>query len=663
MSEALAVTLYFFEGRYHGAGTWPPEPARLFQAFVSGAARAETLPIAATEALRWLESQSAPVIAAPPARKSQAVTRWVPNNDVDAKLNGTHGGYDQAVAKVRVAKQDRPWLFDAMVPLVYVWDIESNPPEGLFPVVEDLYRLGRGIDPAFASAEILRSEECAERLEAHPGVLFRPGPGSDSTVPCSGTLSSLARRHMAFGRRFTSEKGGLAFRQPPKPRILLLSYAPTPRRLLYHIRSLKPEDNGGFRPIPLTRAAALVDLVLQQTTEKLAQSLPECAAKVEHLLLGKGKVRPKSNMRMRVIPLPSSGHPEVDPSVRRLLLDVPPSCPIAIDDLDWAFTMLHPKDPSTGKLFDWKLERVNGHDKVNKHLLSASRTWQTLTPVLVPGYRRSRTGAERRNATETSAHNIRQALRHAGVLQKPTEIRLQPEPFHRRGSRAEKFELPAHMRASPISAKQLVHVKIRFCEPVEGPLLIGDGRFRGLGLMEPVRDRQDVWLFSVMGSSTPIAPEALARAARRAVMSRVASEMGTRNLPQFFTGHDADGTPVRRGARVHIGFLIDPDQRYLLIATPQALNHTEPDVEQIAHTSTLDRAVSGLKRIVAGTHGVFDLCSVSVDGSALMHASKVWESITDWQPDRYGKGDPAGWVPADVRRACTDRGLPLPTGY
>ncbi len=663
MSASLAITVYFLDGRYHGAGMWPPEPARLFQAFVAGAARGESLPPPAKEALLWLEKQSAPVIAAPPARRAKAVKRWVPNNDVDAVLCRRADGYAESVALVRTAKEDRPWIFNPAEPLLYVWDTQSDPPESLFSVVEGLYRLGHGIDPAFASVECLQPEESISLLNAYPGVLYRPGPGLGSAVPSSGTLSSLEGRHKAFGSRFKSDKNALAFRQPPKPRVSSVSYNPAPRRLLYQIRSLDPNDNGGFRPIPLTRAAMLVDSLLQQTAGRLAQVLPEHQGPIEQLLLGKGRVRPKSHMRVRVIPLPSSGHPEVDPSIRRVLVDIPSVCPIAADDIDWAFARLRPQGPVTLGLLDWQLERFEGRDTVAEYLTGMSRIWRTLTPVVLPEHRRGRTGAERRSVIEAYAHQARQALRHAEVRQKPTEIRVQLEPFQRHASRADQFDVPVRNAGGPVSTKRLMHMEIRFCELVEGPLLIGDGRFRGLGLFEPVRDCPGTWLFFISGSAS-IAPEVLARAARRAVMSRVASEMHTKGrdgLPAFFTGHETDGSPSRRGKRVHIGFLVDPESRHLLIATPHALNHTKPTTEQTKYARILNRAVSKMEHVVAGRHGAFDLSRMPLDDSPLMRPSKIWESATDYRPNRYGKGDPIVWIPDDVCRACICQELPLPS--
>ena len=61
MQRALFVTVRLHEGRYHGldnrgAREWPPAPARVFQAMISGAARGAAIPPGTQAALDWLET-------------------------------------------------------------------------------------------------------------------------------------------------------------------------------------------------------------------------------------------------------------------------------------------------------------------------------------------------------------------------------------------------------------------------------------------------------------------------------------------------------------------------------------------------------------------------------------------------------------------------------
>jgi CRISPR-associated protein Csb2 len=77
-----------------------------------------------------------------------------------------------------------------------------------------------------------------------------------------------------------------------------------------------------------------------------------------------------------------------------------------------------------------------------------------------------------------------QALRHAGIKAQVEEIRVQREPFETNGARAEAFSL-----GTRFAKERVWHVEISFKEPVLGPLVIGDGRFLGLGLMVPIYQR------------------------------------------------------------------------------------------------------------------------------------------------------------------------------
>ena len=84
MARYLCISATLLTRRYHGE-EWPPAPARLLKALVSGVmtggyrrywTRAEA-------ALRWLECQPPPVIVAAPAETISKYRLAVPNNDLD----------------------------------------------------------------------------------------------------------------------------------------------------------------------------------------------------------------------------------------------------------------------------------------------------------------------------------------------------------------------------------------------------------------------------------------------------------------------------------------------------------------------------------------------------------------------------------------------------
>ena len=256
MSASLLITVRFHEGRYHGqedrfnGADWPPSPGRLFQALVAAAARGAKILADDTRALEWLEGLAPPRIAAPVARRGRAITLFVPNNDLDSV-----GGDPARVSEIRVSKQWRPSFFDPNEPVLYLWDFESGLPEAthICAIAERLYQLGRGIDMAWASGQILERRAANAVLESHPGPMRTPGGSGEVVTPRPGTLDSLVIRYHRNRRRLTTIVAGRKtrqmFTQPPKASFRRTGYVSPPRRLYFELRGSK----GRFAPRPLSR--------------------------------------------------------------------------------------------------------------------------------------------------------------------------------------------------------------------------------------------------------------------------------------------------------------------------------------------------------------------------------------------------------------------------
>ena len=548
MPNALLLTLRFHDGRYHGAEDWPPSPARLFQALVASAAKGSEISRNERNALAWLESLAPPVIAAPTMRDGQRYQNFVPNNDLDAK-----GGDPERIGEIRVDKLICPRLFDAEIPLLYCWRF-ANDPDGqartLVKIAERLYQLGRGVDMAWAQAEILDMEEAERRLEEHGGTLHRPterNSGVLQACPGPGSLKSLIERYKAMGERFRHEvKDGkiqYAFTQPPKPRFRQIAYDSPPARLLYDLRHLAKTSE--FQACPLTRIVKLTETVRDRAAERLAAALPDKAACIKHVFGRKRDLSAADKaQRIRIAPLPSIGHPNAESSIRRVLVEIPPNCPLPVDDLKWAFSGLHlGSDPETGEIRDDSLpmlieaddRRMLDHYGVERNGKQTFHLWRTITPAALPerAARRhidpARTnetakGARERLEEETRAAGaVHQALRHAGIATAVAAVRVQREPFRAKGARAEEFA-----RDTRFSKHRLWHVEVAFIEPRNAPVIIGDGRYLGLGLMVPEkRAFREVAVFTIEGDAPPFAVRAdILTALRRALMALDRDENG-----------------------------------------------------------------------------------------------------------------------------------------
>ena len=681
MSRVLLITVRLHEGRYYGAGEWPPSPARLFQALVAGAGLGGPLTLDVTNALAWLEQLDPAIIASPRTNSGQSIRNYVPNNDLDAKT-----GDQRRIGQIRTQKVIQPRIFDAEIPFLYAWlyatsETDEQQASVVGSLADWLYQFGRGADFAWAWGELLDAQEFEDRLSAYPGVVYRPSVGGDGQAlacPASGSLSSLQARYKANSRRFKTVSVGKSikqlFSQPPKPRFVQIAYETPPSRHVYELRS--GTDESSLVAWPLTRSCKLVVAVRDGAVARLRNSMPERSAEIERVLVGRksdGADDGPTSLRVRIVPLPSIGHQHVDREIRRILVEVPAACPLRADDVDWAFSGLNPFDPETGEAIDVILtpsddESMLAHFDARNRV---SRVWRTVTPAALPepAMRRridpTRKSAEAKNAAERAAEQERaaatvfQALRHAEVGARPIEIHVQREPFGK-GDRVEAFAL-----GTRFTKQRLWHVELILDRAVPGPLVIGDGRFLGLGVMEPVQRQQGVHALGVeSGLVGAIEPTEISRALRRAVMARVQAVIGvSTSLPAFFSGHEQDGSIAHSTRSPHLAFSFDPVESRLLIVAPHVLARRVATPQELGYLQILEAAVADFRELRAGSAGLLALrpSYFAPDSDPLFAPSRDWESITPYQVTRHAKrSNAADALSEDLCAECCRRGLPRP---
>jgi CRISPR-associated protein Csb2 len=498
MSTILLISVRLHDGRYHGTGDWPPTPARLFQALVAGAGLKGPMQASDVEALEWLEMSAPPIIASPVARKGQAFDNFVPNNDLDAV-----GGDPRRIGSVRGKKAICPLLFDEEQPLLYAWALRDDAQHDTFTRIlcqlsEGVYQLGRGVDLAWAWAEVIEEAELGERLAAYDGIVHRPSIGGDGKAfacPMKGSFQSLEDRYAANQQRFEVVAVGRSvsqsFRQLPKPRFQSVTYDSPAVRKVFDVRSMDDQPQSW----DLEKASVFVQTIRNAANARLLNAFPSKAALIDHWLIGRkadGSNGGKSDERIHIIPIPSIGHTHADHAIRRVLLEIPTSCPLRADDLSWAFNGLElGQDGFLGRLMLADDMVFLDHFGFGKKFA----VWKTITPAALPvsaGRRRiepSRKLQEAKNATERAIEQqqarlaILTALRHAGVNGDALNIIVQREPFQAHGAKAEAFA-----PGTRFAKERLWHVALEFSEAVKGPLVVGDGRFLGLGVFAPVAD-------------------------------------------------------------------------------------------------------------------------------------------------------------------------------
>ncbi|MCY4004218.1 MAG: type I-U CRISPR-associated protein Csb2 [Rhodospirillales bacterium] len=677
MERALLISVRFHEGRYHGAGGWPPAPARLFQALMAGAARGAEIPVAARDALDWLERLPPPVIAAPRGEPGQGYTVFVPNNDLDAALSGSQAHeIEDAVASIRVGKTVRHTLFDASAPLLYCWHFggDETPAAALCEAAGQLYQLGRGIDPAWADAAVLEADKAKQRLSGHGGIVYHPSAGAGSAArllcPQPGTRRSLADRFAGMRARFRygdSTRSPLRlFTRPPRPLLANIAYNAPPDRLVFALRGSDAPD--GFAPRRLSEAATLIAEVREAAARRLCAGTPARAADVARYLVGQGATDADKAARVTIVPIPSIGHPHADLMIRRLAVYVPQPCPVRTDDLAWAFAQV--TWPAAGPIAN-ELQPADD-DAMALRYETAGRHWRSVTPLALAGARRragpARAGpeaggaAEQAQAEAPAVRAVRQAVRHAGVRVAPVSVAVQREPFDERGERAGCFAA-----SSRFSRESLWHVALTFAAPVSGPLVLGDGRYLGLGLMRTVDRMPGVLAFAIEGGLATNDPAPVARAARRAMLARVQAALPPgQSLPTYVTGHEDDGSPARSGTHRHLAVVPDLARRRLLYIAPSWLERIGVDWREVRRDhARVEGALKGMAVLRAGRAGrlALALSTVEAENDPLFAPSREWQSVSNYRVTRHrrGVGD-AEALTADTAMELDRIGWPAPAG-
>jgi len=668
---ALIVTVRLLDDRYHGEGDWPPSPFRLFQALLAGAQCGRCATAEELDALRWLEGLDPPIIAAPKSRRAKLTTSYVPGN-----LGDAFGGDLAKAAKKRNPKNSQPRLLDADLPFLYVWTVHDHGDHAphIVRLAERLYQLGRGIDFAHATAAVIEMSEAETRLKSHAGTLHYPTPGGTGpTLRCPArqhSLDSLIIRHAGQMNRL---QGG-RFRQAPPPRYVNVAYDCPPSRRHYTLEST--ETVGQFSPQPLTKIAQLTETIRDLVAARLAPHYP---GQVGRYLTGRDASADDKLRRIRLIPLPSIGHHHVNRDIRRLMIEIPPNCPIPDADIHWAASGLNlavdldmgePPALAGPVLVPSHFDAMTAHYGVNDDGETRARLWRTVTPVVLP-----RVSATKRKANEPEADDeihsvraIRQALRHAGLDQPATVRRVQREPFESGGARAGDF---AH--GSRFAAGRLRHVEILFDQVIAGPLLLGDGRFYGLGLFHPVAGiHRDLFTLPLLPDNRPPLTQwrPFLTAVRRALMSldRDLNDAHLGRPGRLFSGHEADGAPARSGRHDHV-FLAADDRDgdglidRLLIVAPWRADRSAGEASP-AQQRQFEQVADSLKTIRAGKLGIIQVgpAAMPVDDDPITGLARHWISRTPYRATRHARKK-AGLDQAlvqDIRLECLRRGLPEP---
>lgn len=481
-----------FLARYPSDPTpeWPPQPDRIFSALVASWGLGGEDP-AERAALEWIEAQDAPKLHLPePAYPRQVANVYVPPNDAKGI----------SVLPERRRRQNRsfPALAldpDAPVHLSLVWQAEW--PEEHAPALD---ALGRRTSYLGHSASLVRV--VFREIDAPPD-----GLRASRRAPYRGRLAeveALHQRHMAGqvnARPRPATRLAASPEVPPAPRL----FAADPTRWIVL------EHAGGSRP-DLRAQAGLAEAMrlalMQAWTRAHGETAPAWISGHEP------DGSPARGPHLAVLPMANLGWTHSDGRLMGLAL-VPPaseasawaaSVPEAFarrQVFDRAIAKLGETDgdgrriltlaPQGGGSWQWLLARAtSGRSSLDPaRYVRSSRLWASATPVLLDRHLKSDGPPER--CAEAKAI-IRAACARAGLpdpvtvaLNKHAAIAGTPPARPARGNP----RWTHWARRKSFAARQFVHARLAFDETVNGPVLLGAGRFHGLGLFLPMREGRE----------------------------------------------------------------------------------------------------------------------------------------------------------------------------
>ncbi|SMH39075.1 CRISPR-associated protein GSU0054/csb2, Dpsyc system [Azospirillum lipoferum] len=208
---------------------------------------------------------------------------------------------------------------------------------------------------------------------------------------------------------------------------------------------------------------------------------------------------PSRSPHIAIVPLGFTGFPHADGHALGFAV-IPPRDGNPLDDADFrrALRAIAVHDPESDRhvvtldAFDLALaptfeppSRLRSFDPA---LYTTPGTiFATVTPIVLDRHLKER-GAARQDEI---AHQIAAACRNAG-LPEPKSDDIVPDKHSAVEGVPSAYpsgNAPAWMRwklPGPLASRQLTHAVIRFPEPVRGPVLLGAGRFVGLGLCRPL---------------------------------------------------------------------------------------------------------------------------------------------------------------------------------
>jgi CRISPR-associated protein Csb2 len=475
---------------------WPPSPGRLHQALMAAALNG--FPVdsaemkAAIAAFRWLEQQAPPAIHASKliegarTRPRIAIPQnnpkgadWASKSTLLAPtLRATPAtGYDLEVHYCWLASDDR----EAHLHIAVLTDAAAR-----------MTYLGRAEDRVEAVGMVGGNAPASDLLfwQAQPASPVR------LWIAKEGTTDALENRYRApvsprerkapAQRWMTAQPYAQDCPQARQPvHVSIFQVAPVTDDPDATTLSCDPEFAGLWREAMRERVVQIAGEADHWNEADLANELLTGHAGRD------GK--PTQQPHLAIVPLPSfNASGTADGRVRRVALIGYAKPDISVAATEIYETLAAALDGEGVSKLKGRLSREDSSwDKIWSQLIGVSRVWYSITPIAIArGFKVPRFSPDGRALESNERHMrklaelaalVRSSMTHMDMpeeLIRSASIELTPSPLLNRTGRAERYRPPGETAL-------LTHARIEFPEPIRGPLLLGDCRYKGLGLFIP----------------------------------------------------------------------------------------------------------------------------------------------------------------------------------
>jgi CRISPR-associated protein Csb2 len=467
--EYLLGTAFAAQEEDNPAPDWPPQPDRVFSALVaSWAARGERPD--EHRALEWLEIQPCPEVGAGGGFPRTAPIVFVPPNDAESSRVA-----DPLVMPALRRRQKRRFpAYRPEKPTVSLIWRRATPDDSTLDALNAL---------AFDTAYIGHSASLT-RCHFHAGELPEAGAPARRRV-YRGRLAELERDFHARPSR----------RPRPGAQVGIQHTAPIPARTsLFADRWLVLEHVGDPGAMPDIRAAALLGKALRNAVMSgyreigLGDAIP--AAVSGHSPDG----RPSGAPHLAIAPLAFIGAQYASGAVFGFALIPPEDRALPADrDFQRALSAISRWNEDEGRRelivdadgLDLTLATVGESPRRSldpAHYVAEARIWASCTPVVLDRHLKE---AGNQAREEEIGRLVRQACVNIGLPEpcgvaagRHSALEGSPSAYPSGGAPPwTRWRVP-----DSLGSRQLVHAVIEFTEPVRGPVILGAGRFVGLGL-------------------------------------------------------------------------------------------------------------------------------------------------------------------------------------